>query len=213
MKFRAKLQSMSENEIKSMIQPYYLEDIKRKDPKPLFKSFIIGQEGEAEANWIGVGKIVKTWFSDAVGKLARNIYSGLKIFLGHAQTNEHEGRKQIGEVAGSRTKIIDDKFSAIIAAYIYPEFKNLPLDVASIEADVNIDNDISGEIHAVNVGEITGIALGNSAVERPGFPGATLLGELQAFAERSKLSDEPEWQFGYKITGQEERKFKLAEEA
>jgi len=181
MKFRAQFQEMADSEIRAMIPPYFLEDVKRRDPKPLFKAFIVGQEGEAEGSWVGVGKVVKTWFKDAIGKLSRKIYAGMKLFSGHAETNEHEGRTQIGEVAGSRAKTIDGKFSAMIAAYIYPEYKNMPFDVASIEADINV-NDVSGNIHAIDVDDITGIALGNSAVDKPGFPGATLLGELQAFA-------------------------------
>ena len=215
MKIRARLLHMAESEIKAMIPPYYFADIKRRDPKPIFKAYVVGQEGQAEANWVGVGKVVKNWFKDAIGKLSRKIYTGLKLFHNHEETNEYdESRTEIGEVAGSRAKEIDGKFSAVIAAYIYPEYKNLPLDIASIEADILIDDAIDDDIHAVNVDDVTGIALGNSAVDRPGFPGATLLGELQAFATKSKPTGKSKkWQLGYKITGREERKFKLAEEA
>lgn len=182
MRFRAQLQEMASTEILSMIPPYFIEDVKRRDPKPLFKAFIVGQEGEAEGSFLGIGKVVKTWFKDAIGKLSRKIYPGMSIFSGHARdTNEHEGRMQIGQVAGSRTKTVDGKFSAMIAAYIFPEYKTMPFDVASIEADINVDN-MSGDVHAVHVDEITGIALGNSKIDKPGFPGATLLGQLQAFA-------------------------------
>lgn len=187
MKIRAKLLHMAESEIRAMIPPYYLADIKRRDPKPIFKAYVVGQEGQAEANWVGVGKVVKNWFKDAIGKLSRKIYAGLKLFHNHEETNESDdSRTEIGEVAGSRAKVIDGKFSAVIAAYIYPEYKNLPLDIASIEADILIDDVIDDDIHAVNVDDVTGIALGNSAVDRPGFPGATLLGELQAFAGQSQ---------------------------
>ena len=185
MKFKAILLHMAAAEIKAMIPPYYFDEIKRRDPKPLFKAFVVGQEGKAEATWVGVGAVVKTWFADAIGKLTRKIWPGLKLFFNHAETNETEGRQEIGEVAGSRSKTIDGKYSAVIAAYIYPEFKHLPLNVASIEAEVNI-NDVDDDIRAVNVEDITAIALGNSAVNKPGFPGATLLGELQAFADRKK---------------------------
>ena len=126
----------------------------------------------------------------------------------------HEGREPIGEVAGSRAKTIDGKFSAVIVAYIYPEYKKLPLDIASIEADVNINNDVTGDIHAVDVEEVTGIALGNSAVNRPGFPGATLLGELQAFAgEKEMPSSSNKYEIAINRTRQGERKFELSKEA
>lgn len=213
MRIRAKLLFMADNEIKAMIPPYFFDEVKRRDSKPLFKAFVVGQEGEAEASWVGIGKVVKTWFADAIGKLVRRIWPGLKLFHNHDETNMHEGREPIGEVAGSRAKTIDGKFSAVIAAYIYPEYKNLPLDVASIEADVNINNDVTGDIHAVDVEEVTGIALGNSAVNKPGFPGATLLGELQAFIGKTEPTGPRKWELGYNRTRQGERKFELSKEA
>lgn len=216
MKIKAKLLHMAESEIKAMITPYYFDDIKRRDSKPLFKAFVVGQEGQAEANWVGVGKVVKTWFKDAIGKLSRRIWPGLKLFHNHAETNNpDEGRPEIGEVAGSRTKMIDGKFSAVIAAYIYPEYAKMPLDIASIEADVHVDN-IGGndDVHAVDVEEVSAIVLGSSKVDKPGFPGAELLGQLQAFAEKPQTTGKPtRWQLGFKITSRQEREFKLAEEA
>lgn len=183
MKIRAILLAMAANEIKQMIPPYLFEDIKRRDPKPLFRAYVVGQEGEATPKLVGVGKIALTWFTDAVGKLSRKIWSGMKIFNEHGETNSHEGRDPIGEVAGSRTKMIDGKFSAVIAAYIFPEFKDLPLDIASIEAVITMDNQIDSDIRAPNVEDVTGIALGSSAINKPGFAGATMIGTLQAFAE------------------------------
>jgi len=212
-RIRAKLLAMAESEIKAMIPPYYFDNIKRRDPKPLFKAFVVGQEGKAESNWVGFGQVVKTWFKDAIGKLSRKIYPGLSLFYNHQETNEpDEDRREIGEVAGSRAQDVKGKFSAVIAAYIFPEYKKLTLDIASVEVDVFIDDSGVDEIHAVNVDDVTGIALGNSAVDSPGFPGATLLGELQAFVGKSKQTEKPKWQLGYNFTGQGERKLKLAEE-
>lgn len=119
---------------------------------------------------------------------------------------------QIGEVVGSVAKNIKNKLTAFAAIYIYPEYRNIPLDVASIEADISIDPEEKG-IHAIDVQDITGIALGNSNVNKPGFASATLQGELQAFADRLKLTDKPKWRLGYKTTNRQERKFKLIEEA
>ena len=196
MKIKAILLAMAANEIKQMIPPYLLEDIKRRDPKPLFKAFVIGQEGKAEATLVSVGNVIKTWFADAIGKLSRKIWPGMKLFHNHGETNDHEGRDQIGEVAGVRAKSVDGKFSTVIAAYVFPEFSNLPLDIASIEAVINIDDNRDG-VHAVDVEDVTGIALGNSALNRPGFPGATLIGTLQAFAKDIQLNK------GGKVTKEE----------
>ena len=188
MKIKAPIIAMAANEILSMIPPFVLEDIKRRDPKPLFKAFVVGQEGQAAATWVGVGKIVKTWFADAIGKLARRIFVGMRLFHNHAPTNEQEGRIEIGEVAGTRTKNVDGKFSAIIAAYIYPEYKTLPLNVASIEADITIDSlDPNSDVRAVDVENVSAIALGDKAKNNPGFPGAELLGQLQAYEESYQI--------------------------
>jgi hypothetical protein len=74
-------------------------------------------------------------------------------------------------------------------SYIRPEYRTLPLDVASIEAQVDMEQNARGEIDIIDVGDVTAIALGNSKVEAPGFPGATLLGNLQAFVEKRNESD------------------------
>ena len=211
MRILAKLQHMASSEIMNIIPNDVYEKIKTKDPHPLFQAYIVGHEGEATPNMVGLGTKTLHWFSSAVNKLWQKMKYGTKIFHGHNLDSSHEGRQSIGEVVGKTIKTIKDKVNAIAITYIYPEFRGLPLDVASIEADVRINPDDS--VHGVDVGDITGIALGNSAVEKPAFAGATLLSQIQAMARELKLTDEPKWQLGFKITGQEERKFKLAEEA
>jgi hypothetical protein len=47
----------------------------------------------------------------------------------------------------------------------------------------------------VGVDNVTGIALGNSKLDTPGFPGATLLGQLQAFAKENGID------MGYEMPG------------
>jgi len=217
MRIRATLLHMAESEIKKIIPPYVMDDIKQKDPKPLFRAYVVGQEGQAEANWVGIGKLVKTWFASAIGSIVKKLWPGLEIFHNHGETNEHEGRTQIGEVAGSKASIIDDKTSAVAVAYIYPEYRELPLDVASIEVEVNLDESMANEgVHADDVAEVTGIALGNSKVNRPGFPGATLLGELQAMAEKIGIEHEipNRLQLGFSVNNTDQQdKLKLVEEA
>lgn len=185
MKFRVTLQCMSDSEIRAMIPPEKMAEIKKKDKKPLIKAFVVGHEGEARGNLIGVGNIVKRWFADMVSKLNDKIAIGLQLFHGHAATNDTAGRTPVAEVVGKTLKRIKDRLSSVVACWIYPEFKNLPFDVASIEADVELEGD-PGKLYVADVNEISGIALSNSQVETPGFPGATLLGQLQAFAEERR---------------------------
>ncbi|MFA5377903.1 MAG: hypothetical protein WC455_19290 [Dehalococcoidia bacterium] len=184
MRFQAKLRCMANNEIAAMVGARKIAEIKRSDPNPLFKAFIVGHEGEAKGNMIGVGNIVKRWFQSMVRKLYNKIAEGLEIFNGHSEdSNAHDGRIPIGRVVAK--KLIDDwrGLSVVAVCYIFPEYRHLNLDVASIEADVSYDYEPGGNLVVTDVDEVTAIALGNSAVNVPGFAGATLLGQLQAFAK------------------------------
>ena len=214
MRIRAKLLHMAESEIKSIIPHDIYSEIKQTDPHPVFRAYVIGHEGEATATWPGVGKIVKNWFSSAINKIAKKLQYGLKIFHNHAETNEHEGRTPIGELVGKTIKTIKDRVNAIAITYIYPQYRNLPLDVASIETTVDIDMNDSG-VYGVNVEDVTGIALGNSAVDQPGFSGATLLSELQAMAKKRGIEHEipDRLQLGYSVKNTDQQdKLKLVEE-
>jgi hypothetical protein len=175
---------MANNEIADMVGARKIAEIKRSDPNPLFKAFIVGHEGEAKGNMIGVGNIVKRWFQSMIRRLYNKIAEGLEIFNGHSEdSNSHEGRIPIGRVVAK--KLIDDwrGLSVVAVCYIFPEYRHLNLDVASIEADVSYDYEPGGNLVVTDVDEVTAIALGNSAVNIPGFAGATLLGQLQAFAK------------------------------
>jgi hypothetical protein len=190
MRIQARLRMMAANEISQMIPPARLREIKLTDPRPVFKAFVVGHEGEARGNMLGVGNIVKRWFRSAVEKLHEKISAGLQLFHGHGETNDSAGREAIGEVVGKKAMGIGGRLSSVVACYIYPNFRHLPLDVASIEADVQLDQDRTRGLYVADVDKVTGIALGNSAIETPGFTGATLLGQLQAFAKSKNIGDE-----------------------
>ena len=188
MKFRAFLLEMAESEIMDMVSTAQYMRIKLVDPKPVFRAYVVGHEGKSTGTVAAfgqkLGSVVKKWYQAAIRKLHDKIDVGLKLFHSHVDTNEHIGRQQIGEVVGRALKTIDEKLSVVIAAYIEPQFRNLPLDIASIEANIYLtDND---GIYEADVETVSGIALGSSRVETPGFAGATLLGQVQAFAEKSQ---------------------------
>jgi hypothetical protein len=48
---------------------------------------------------------------------------------------------------------------------------------------MDLDVDSKGNLIATDIQDVSAIALGNSEIETPGFAGATLLGQLQAFAK------------------------------
>ena len=182
MRIRAYVRNMASNEIARMVGEARMRQIKLVDPHPVFKAFVVGHEGEAQGYVVGVGNIVKRWFRATIEKLHDRIKEGIAIFNGHGETNDQSGRVPIGQVVGKKLENVGNRLSAVVACYIFPEFRHLPLDVASIEASVDIEESRDG-FKVVDVGEVTAIALANRLVETPGFPGATLLGQLQAFAK------------------------------
>ncbi len=210
MKFTAKLQQMAASEIMNIIPKDIYDEIKQRDPHPLFQAYVVGHEGEATGEMVGVGTKILNWFSSAINKIWKKLNYGTKIFHGHNIDSSHEGRQSIGEVVGKAIKTIKDKVNAIAIMYIHPEFRDLPLNIASIEVDMDIIDD---SVHDVNVGDITGIALGNSAIEKPGFEGATLLSQIQAMSKKLKITDDPKWELSYNRTRQGEQKFELTKEA
>lgn len=192
MRIKAQVLEMAANEIASMIPSSEMQRIRANDPRPHFKAFVVGHEGEARGTMIGVGNVVKRWFRSAVEKLHDRIKVGVQLFHSHQPgTNATGGREPIGEVVGKRAAKIGDRLSAIVACYIYPPFRHLPLDVASIEAEIVFEQDRLRGLHVVDVHDVTGIALGHSSVETPGFPGATLLGQLQAFVAKERYMAKP----------------------
>ena len=180
---RAQLRAMASSDILRMIPADQLAEIKKEDPTPMFKAFVVGHEGEAKGNLIGMGNVVKRWFRGMIEKLFNKIKVGLELFQGHAETNDHAGRESIGYVVAKKLQEGWRGLEAIAVCYIRPRFRSAPLDVASIEADIDMKYEPGANLLVTDVHDVTGIALGNSGIETPGFPGATLLGQLQAFAK------------------------------
>jgi hypothetical protein len=189
MKFRIageQIQEMASDEILDHVSASAYKRIKATDAKPMFRAYCIGHEGESTGKVVGMGRVVKHWARSAIEGINSKLAIGTKFFHLHGQeTNDHDGRKPIAEVAGKALSDIAGKLSSIAIAYIYPAYHDIPLDVASIEADINMPETVNPNARAVDVDveEITGIALGNSQIVKPGFAGATLLASMQEFAE------------------------------
>ena len=185
---RATILEMASEDILSHIPANLYEQVKTTDKKPLFRAYVIGHEGISEGQVVGAGNIVKRWFSSAIEKIVEKLQYGTKIFHKHGKTNVHSGRGVIGHVVGKAKQIINDNMSAIAIAYIKPEYRDLKLDVASIEADVRLNDDRNSGVYEADVEDISGIALGDSKDKRPGFHGATLLSQIQAFADKTQYN-------------------------
>jgi len=184
----ARLHEMAQNELMAMISPAIIQEIKRDDPKPKFRAYVVGHEGESSGSisadnftWI---KVVKKWFKSAIRNLHDKIQIGTPLFWGHSEDNAAQ-REKIGEIVGKKLADIKDKLSVIVATYIKPEFATVPLNVASIEADIRLLQD--GEDYAAEVDRVHAVALGMSGHEKPGFKDATLLTQLFEFAQDDKF--------------------------
>ena len=180
---RATIQNMADSEILGMIPKDTLDRIKSTDKTPEFRVYCVGHEGQAEPTEVRFGVKMRQamqYMKDAIVNLGNKLALGTPLFHNHGATNDTTGRETIGEVVGKTVQAVGNKLAVLAATYIYPQFRSLPLDVASFEADVEYTRSRRGN-EAIDFRNVTGIALGNSKVNRPAFRGATLLGTIQAF--------------------------------
>jgi len=170
-----------------MVDKQWLERTKAtSDPSPLIKAFRIAHEGNSNIQLDGILTPIK-WVKSAIGWIHDKVLLHTPVFNEHGPPgdNSHDGRKPIGEIVGTRKD--DGTVTATIAAmYIYPEFRDLDLDVASIEADFTYARE-GNTVWPTGINKITGVALANSANAHPGFPDATILGSIAAFAKEDHV--------------------------
>jgi hypothetical protein len=161
-----------------------MDGLRVNDPHPRINAYVIGHEGVSDV-LVGGQRTPVTWIRRAIEWINEKVQLFIPAYMGHGAPgdNSDQGRQTVGEIVGKKLTEIGDKVATVLAVYIYPQFRDTVLDVASIEADVSFERDGVGMVRPVAVNRVTGIALGNSSVSRPGFPGATLIGALQAFAE------------------------------
>ena len=154
-------------------------------PSPVFRAYVVGQEGEWRPNLVGLGPTIQRWYQSAIEKLTAKLGLGTPVYHNHMPTNREKNRPAIGEIVGKAMVNLQGMLSSLAVAYIYPQYRSLPLDVASIEADVMVPQDVREfDVKDVDVKRVVGIALGNSQLDKPASPGATLIAQLQAFAEK-----------------------------
>lgn len=192
-----RLLAMSSDEVMGMVSPRTIADIKREDPTPKILAFVIGQEGEAQPKVAGIGATLQRWYRSAIEALTSKLGLGAPVYNGHpakgpdAKPSDYANRQPIGEVVGKLFKRVGDVMSSIAAVYIYPQYQDIPFDVASIEAIVRVpENSREFDVQEADIQEINGIALSYSAIDTPAFAGATLIAQLQAFAETNRQGGE-----------------------
>lgn len=166
----------------SVIQRYKADG----DENPEFRVYCISQEGDCTGKIVGKGAIATRYARNIISKLNETVKSGVKAFLGHNKDNTHDGRTDVGEIVRSFVEDVGGKLTQFAAVYIKPAFRNLKLDVASIETDVECEYDGQGTFNVLDVDPITGLALGDSSQFSPGFKDATLRAQLQYFLDDKK---------------------------
>ena len=187
------IQHMDHNDIMNMVDPTMLDEIKARDPHPIIRVYGVGEEGISSGKLIGVGHRIIHYLQHAISKLHEQMKVGVPVFHGHASTNDNTGRLSIGKVVGRSLTKVGEKAKALAAIYLFPEYSQADLDIASIEASAIIDPNPDGTFSLNAFKELTGIALSNSKVDNPGIPGSTLLASVQAFAAKTtqKNGDKP----------------------
>jgi len=185
-----RIQEMSQADILDHVPTSVYMRIKSQDQHPEFRAYVIGEEGESEGRFIGLGPVVKRWARSAIQKLHDKIQFGLKAFRNHNDDNSHDGRVAVGETVGKFVRDVAGKLQTVIIQYIYPDYRAEPLDAASIEADIELQKIGEGAVD-VDVTSVTGVALGDSSMFNPGFKSAGLILRLQEFAENQGEKNMP----------------------
>lgn len=175
---------MAESEILGMVNSGWLTGIKASDPHPVIKAFVIGHEGESDIV-LGGRKVGVQWLRNAVGWIHDKLQMFIPVYEGHGAPgdNSPQGRVPVGQIVGKALMNVGNKVAAVAAMYFFPNARDRVFDVASIEADITFEQDESS-VRPTGVETISGVAVSNSTVSKPGFPGATLLGAVQAFTAK-----------------------------
>jgi len=168
--------AMTPEELTKSISEEKLKQIKGKG---VLQAYTLAHEGKSQPKVLGDEPQLLKWTRAVIHRLAEKIKTGTKFFIGHgAETNDHEGRKTVGEVLTSFVKEIGGKLATVIVGHFPNKEIVDPYDICSMEADIQTEDDIVGDIN-----DVSGIALGNSHKDSPAFPGALRLSTVQCFGE------------------------------
>jgi hypothetical protein len=194
-----KLQNFDNSELINNIDPNVLEEIKKRDPNPLFKAYVVAHEGESKSHVVGIGEKVIRWFKNAVSKVYDKLKIGTPAFSGHNADNSTEGRPVVGRVAGKFQNMVDNIKSVISIIHIYNPFKDENFDCCSFEGDMTLPDNSNNIVGDNDLKAITGIALANTALGvKPAFAGAKIKAAVQMLEDGGKKMELSEIKKGIK---------------
>ncbi|HBJ74696.1 MAG TPA: hypothetical protein DDY86_04065, partial [Syntrophaceae bacterium] len=73
MKATVQLQLMAADEIMQYIPPATITAIQAKDAHPLFRAYVVGEEGNATPNVIGIGGRVLNWLRASISAMVQRL--------------------------------------------------------------------------------------------------------------------------------------------
>ena len=170
--------------LNELIPKQILNKIKKTDPKPYFKAYVLAHEGTSSPKLLSdkQNRYTFHWSSGIIQAMSSVLKTGIPIFKNHNTDNSTSDRKTIGQLVGNQFTKVKGKLSQVIVAY-FPKSQvdnAKDSDIVSLEGNVSYDkNGFNNIVKAID--KITGIAIGNSGDFVPAFSGATEIGQLQMF--------------------------------
>ncbi len=190
----SRIEEMSLDDVRTRIGAARMSALHESTERPMFVSLLAAHEGWSTGSFTtGAGarrKARKKWGRAVISDLTAKLRAGVPVFLFHGG----RARRPVGEIVAAAERWAGGVLAAEgIACISDPEVKQKiragELDTCSIEAEVEChgnprDPQSSWIVDAVR--KVTGVALGNSRVVRPGFPHAALLAAVEEFDEADK---------------------------
>jgi len=177
---------MTDDEILAAIPAGTLSEIKRTDPHPYFRAFVVAHEGVAEPfvkeKGSFVKKIIKVFRSAILSMAGRP--PGAKYYDDyHKQAGP---RTEIGREVAHVQKDVNGNLHDISIAYASPSQAEAmkAKDIVSMEADADFDKESEDTFVLRTIKKIAAYATGKSSDgAQPAWSGAKAVGAMYAFTE------------------------------
>lgn len=176
---------LSEDEILAAIPAGTLAEIKKTDPKPYFRAFVVAHEGVAEPfvkeKGSFVKKMIKVFRSAILSMAGRS--PGAKYYDDyHKQSGP---RTEIGREVAHIQKEVNGNLHDISIAYSSPSQAEAmkAKDIVSMEADADFDKETEDTFVLRTIKSIAAYATGKSSDgAQPAWAGAKAVGAMYAFS-------------------------------
>lgn len=177
--FQSNFQASSDFD--KIIDKAALDEVKKKNPKPIVKKFAVAHEGMSTPMILGKGPTRISWPRKVISTIKDKIKSGIQCIAGHTKDNIEAGEKVLASIVGKGEEIINGILSTVVAVAFLDNSES-DYDVISMESNLTWNE--SGQ--AESISDVLRFALGRSGQNSPAFPGAVELGSIQCFNNITK---------------------------